>query len=141
MKYKSLLLTILFLTVGFAMVSTTLLIRGDSKIGVNESDFNVYFSDSKVNGVQDLSIVVSDKELEFSTTLKSKNETYVVEYDVTNGSKNYDAKIEMTCTGGNDYLTINNVFDTVNNLVASETRSGNLTIILNKQYTGDLLEI
>ena len=136
MRRSSVLLTILFLTIGFATISTTLIIRGGANIGINEDDFNVYFSDVKVNGIRDLSVVVNERELEFSTTMKIKNEKYVVEYDVTNGSKNYDAKLEMTCTGSNDYLSVNNEFDTSSNLLASETRSGKLTITLEEQYTG-----
>ena len=65
----------------------------------------------------------------------------MLDYDVTNSSKNYDADLDMTCTGGNEYLTVTNVFDTTDNLLATDTRSGKLTLTLSKSYTGDDLDV
>lgn len=47
----------------------------------------------------------------------------------------------MVCTGGNDYLTVTNDFDTENNLEALQTRRGKLTLELIKSYTGDDLPV
>ena len=140
-RKKIILLVVLLMTVGFAAVSTTLYINGSTNISANPDDFSVYFSDAKVNGTQDLSVVVSETELSFTTELSTLGETYVLDYDVTNGSKNYDAKLTMNCTGGNEYLTVSNAFDTATNLEALKTRSGKLTLELTKSYTGDDQEV
>ena len=56
-KKKTLLLVVLLMAVGFAAVSTTLFINGTTKINANQDDFNVYYSDAYVNGVQDKSVI------------------------------------------------------------------------------------
>ena len=135
-KRKSILLIVLLMAVGFAAVSTTLYINGQTKINANQDDFNVYYSNALVNGVQDLSVVESETVLTFTTTLSTLGETYELDYEVTNGSKNYDAELTMECTQGNDYLTVTNEFDTDTNLEALQTRSGKLTLELIKSYAG-----
>ena len=137
MKKKALLAALAILAVGFAAVSTTLYINGTSTINSNDKDFKVYYSDAKVNGTQDLSVVTDETHLAFTTTLDTLGQTYVLDYDVTNGSKNYDADLEMTCTGGNDYLTVINEFDDETILEALKTRSGKLTLTQKKSNTGE----
>ena len=136
-KKKTLLLVVLLMAVGFAAVSTTLYINGQTKINANQDDFNVYYSDAKVNGVQDKSVITDDTHITFTTTLETLGEKYVLDYDVTNGSKNYDAELVMECSEGNDYLTVTNEFDDSANLEALKTRSGKLTLELKKSYAGD----
>ena len=136
-RKKTMLLVVLLMAVGFAAVSTTLYINGQTKINANQDDFNVYYSDALVNGVQDLSVVTDDTHISFTTTLETLGEQYVLDYDVTNGSKNYDAELEMTCTAGNEYLTVTNEFDTDENLAALATRSGKLTLELIQSYAGE----
>ena len=136
-KKKTLLLVVLLMAVGFAAVSTTLYINGQTKINANQDDFNVYYSDALVNGIQDKSVIADDTHITFTTTLETLGEKYVLDYDVTNGSKNYDAKLVMECSEGNDYLTVTNEFDTTTNLEALKTRSGKLTLELIKSYAGD----
>jgi hypothetical protein len=48
---------LLFMTIGFAAISTSLSITGKTTVATTIDDFKVYFSDVKVNGVQDLSLV------------------------------------------------------------------------------------
>ena len=141
MKKKGLLIGLLLMAVGFASVTTTLYINGTSTVKKNDGDFKVYYSNAKVNGTQDLTVVESETSLKFTTTLDTLGQTYVLDYDITNGSKNYDADLEMVCTGGNDYLTVTNNFDTATNLSALQTRSGKLTLTLAKSYTGDDLDV
>lgn len=141
MKKKSLLIALLLMAVGFATVSTTLYLNGSTNIVGNKADFRVYYSSAKVNGVEDNSVVVDDTHLSFKTTLDSLGQTYVLDYDVTNSSKNYDAKLTMSCTSGNEWLTVNNSFDTTNDLLATDTRSGKLTLTLSKSYTGNDLDV
>ena len=53
-----------------------------------------------MNGDQDKSIIKDDTIIEFTTTFEYVGQEYVLDYEVTNGSKNYDAELEMVCTGG-----------------------------------------
>lgn len=141
MKKRYLMAVIALMAVGFAAISTTLIINGTAKLVENTNDFDVYYSDALVNGVQDLSVINSANEIVFNTTFSTPGEKYVLDYDVTNGSKNYDAELTMVCTGGNEYLSVTNEFDDVDPLVALDTRAGKLTIEMLKSYLGDDLEV
>ena len=102
---------ILFITVGIAAVTTSVFISGSTQLASNPADFQVYFSNVLVNGKQDLSLVQSKNSLYFSNVLNEVGECYVISYDVTNASKNYDADISISCTQGNEYISIVNEFD------------------------------
>lgn len=84
MKNKGLLAALAIMAVGFAAVTTNLVINGTSILKKNTDDFKVYYSNALVNGTQDLSVVESETKLSFTTTLDTLGETYVLEYDVTN---------------------------------------------------------
>ena len=137
MKKKTILLVVLLLAVGFAAVTTTLFINGTTNIGTNKDDFEVYYSKALVNGVEDNSVITDDTHIVFTQEMKSVGETYVLDYDVTNGSRNYDAELSMSCTESNEYLNVTNVFDDNTTLPATETRTGKLTIELIKGYVGE----
>ena len=124
------LLTMLFIAVGIAAVSTNLIIEGNSAIVSNTDDFLVYFSNASVDGVEKLSIVKTEKELVFNAELSAVGDKKNVGYDVTNASKNYDARVSISCTGGNEYLKVTNSFDEKNDLTARSTKSGTLTVEL-----------
>lgn len=119
---------LLFMTIGFAAISTSLSITGKTTVTTTIDDFKVYFSDVKVNGVQDLSLVENETTLNFDFYIEEVGTSYTIDYNVTNGSKYYDASLSMSCTNGNNYLSIVNAFDTSNNLVAKQTRSGSLVM-------------
>jgi len=119
---------LLFMVIGFAVVATSLSIRGTTTVANTLDDFKVYFSDVKVNDNQDLSLIREDTRLYFDILLEELGDSYVIEYDVTNGSKYYDADITMSCTQGNEYLSVVNNFNTNDNLISKETRSGVLTL-------------
>ena len=65
LKYE-ILFIILFMTIGIAVVSSNILFSGSTPIASNPDDFLVYFSDVKVDGVQDLSLVRSESSLVFT---------------------------------------------------------------------------
>ena len=138
---KSILLVVLLLAVGFAAVSTTLYINGSTNINPNQDDFNVYYSDAYVNGVQDKSVITDDTHISFTTELSALGEKYVLDYEVANGSKNYDAELIMSCTSSNDYLNITNVFDDETILEARSTRNGTLTLELKKSNAGEDIDV
>ena len=140
-RRKYILLIVLLLAIGFAAVSTTLYINGNTNINPNQEDFNVYYSDAYVNGVQDKSVITSDTTIEFSTTFETLGQEYVLDYEVTNGSKNYDAELEMVCTSSSEYLEVNNDFDDDSILESQSKREGTLTITQIKSYTGEDLSV
>ncbi len=127
-KKTLIILSILFMTIGFAAVSTTLYLNGTIGIGTNDVDFDVYFSKAIENGVENTSIIKDKTHIEFITELSNVGDQYVLEYDVTNGSKQYDANLVINCTGGNEYLRVENKFETTETLPARQTRKGTLTL-------------
>ena len=95
-------LFILFLTIGFATVNQTLSIKGSATNQSNISDFDVYFSGDIVEYTEETQtfqtntkLVKNDKELVFTTTLLELGDTYVIEYNITNGSKYFDAEFNV----------------------------------------------
>lgn len=129
------IMLIVMLAIGFASVATTLFIQGTSLIGENKSDFDVYFSKAYENGFEKKELITSKTTIDFSTELKTVGETYVLDYDVTNGSSNYDSEITLNCTESNSYFIVKNVFNDKEPLKAKETRSGRLTVTLLRPVT------
>ncbi len=121
-------ISILFMAIGFASVSAVLYLNGQIGIVGNTGDFDVYFSKAIENGVENSSIIKDRNHLEFTTELRVVDEEYVLDYEVTNASKQYDASLLMNCTGGNDFLRVSNEFDIEEILPARTTRKGTLTL-------------
>jgi hypothetical protein len=82
---KSIIVLIVLLAVGFAAVSTTLVING--VIGLSFGELDVYYSKAVINGVEDNSVIKDKTHIEFDTTMTLVGEKYRIDYDVTNGSK------------------------------------------------------
>lgn len=136
-KKRLFLLLILFLVIGFAAVSTTLILNGTIKIG--ESDFKVVFSDAYVNGEKSDYIITSEKTIEFTADLSTTGEKYVVDYTVLNKSTNYAADLTLKYTGEtSEYLSIKNEFDDNTPLEAKKIRDGKITITLIKPTTENI---
>ncbi len=121
-------ISIMFMAIGFASVSAVLYLNGQIGIVGHAEDFDVYFSKAIENGVENSSIIKDRNHLEFTTELRVVDEEYVLDYEVTNASKQYDASIVMNCTGGNDFLRVSNEFDIEEILPARTTRKGTLTL-------------
>ena len=122
--------TLLFMLIGIAAVTTNVIVNMSTPINQNPDDFLVYFSDVRVNGTQDLSLVENEQKLVFNGEFTAVGDKKVISYDVTNASKNYDAEILIDCTESTTYLNITNVFDVKNVLSARSSRTGTLTIEL-----------
>lgn len=137
MRHAYVFIGILFLTVGFAAISTSLNVGGASPLTHNVDDFGLYYSDAYINETQSLGIVKSDTLLEYNAILWQVGETVNIEYEVTNGSENYDAEVDVVCTGGNEYMTMVNTFDSSTSLGAKHSRTGVLSITLNEWYSGN----
>ena len=102
-------------------------IEGNATIISNYDDYKVYFSKVLVNGEEDDGVVDSETRLVFDVRLVEPGEEYVLTYDVTNGSKYFDASVTMSCTGGDANIGIDNQFDT-SDLPALSSRTGILTV-------------
>ncbi len=138
MKRKSILvLAIILMSIGFAAVSTTLFINGNTNVASNTSDFDVYFSKTFENGIEK-NILIKDKtHIAFTANLSKIDEVYELKYEVTNASKNYDVSVSLNVPNGNEYIRVTNDFDT-SNLLARTKREGVLTLKVIKGVTEEL---
>ena len=101
MKRKSaIIVAILIMCVGFAAISTTLIINGSTKVSENTDDFSVIFTAATLDGADVYASVIDDtkKIINFNTKdLKNVGDTSVLKYEVTNNSANYDAEVSVNC--------------------------------------------
>ena len=136
MKKRNLIfIGILLLAIGFATLTTTLIINGVTTIAENEADFKIYFSGATLNKEDYTNEIISQdkKTITFETILKSKDETSTLEYEVTNGCTIYDASVKVTVKVDNtNEIEVTNTFDAEKKLSARETRKGTLEIKLKK---------
>ncbi len=138
MKRKSILvLAIVLMAVGFAAVSTTLFITGNTNVAINTNDFDVYFSEAYENGVEKNSLIQDKTHIAFTAELHEIDEVYELKYEVTNASKNYDVSVTLNVPAGNEYIRVTNDFDT-NNLLARTSRKGTLTLKVIKGVTEEI---
>ena len=149
MKKKSMLIiAILLMSIGFAAISTTLIINGNAKVSENNEDFSVIFTAASIDGNDVYSTAVDDtkKTITFTTSeLKTLNQTSILTYEVTNNSSNYDANVTVTCVPSTGttakYTSIKNKLENDATIVkAKETLNGTLTVTLDKVATESVTE-
>ena len=149
MKKKSMLIiAILLMSIGFAAISTTLIINGNAKVSENNEDFSVIFTAASIDGndVYTTAVDATKKTITFTTSeLKTLNQTSILAYEVTNNSSNYDANVNVSCvpkTGTTaKYTSIKNKLKNDATIVkAKETLNGTLTVTLNKTATEEVRE-
>ena len=149
MKKKSILIVaIILMSIGFAAISTTLIITGNAKVRENQDDFSVIFTAATLDGKDVYSTVVDDtkKIITFETSeLKTLNQTSVLNYEVTNNSSNYDANVVVTCvpkTGTQaKYTSIKNKLENDETVVkAKNSVNGTLIVTLENVATESVTE-
>ena len=149
MKKKSMLIVaIILMSIGFAAISTTLIINGSANVSENQDDFSVIFTTASLDGKDVYASVVDDtkKIITFETSeLKTLNQTSILTYEVTNNSSNYDADVKVTCVpkGGTTakYTSIKNELEGNATVVkAKETLKGTLIVTLDKTSTEEVSE-
>ena len=149
MKKKSMLIiAILLMSIGFAAISTTLIINGNAKVSENNEDFSVIFTAASIDGKDVYTTAVDEtkKAITFTTSeLKTLNQTSVLTYEVTNNSNNYDANVTVTCVPKEGttakYTSIKNKLDNDATVVKAKTSvNGTLTVTLNKTATESVTE-
>lgn len=133
-RRNALILVILLMSIGFAAVSTTLIIKGSAKISENIDDFDVYFSKAILDNVDKSGEFIDDtnKTITFTTSdLSAVGDTSTLTYEVTNSSKNYDAIVQVNCEGANNYLQVSMVPDNLT-IEATTTKTGTVKVELKK---------
>ncbi len=146
MKKRNIIILMILLVIGFAAVSTTLVINGTLNIGYNEENFSssvVYTRAETEDGTAEIN--QDDKNITFETNkLENVNETATLEFDVTNKSRNYDAEVTIKCglkedfKSFSEYLDITMSLESPFELISSETKTGYLTIKLKKAYNEEM---
>lgn len=162
-SWKGILVLVLFLAIGFAAVTTTLVINGTINFGANADNFkeNLIFTDAKLEYSDTAKTavttgLVSDdgKSIDFTTdTLTMIGETATLTYEITNNSQ-YDADLqEIACTVKNasevdvtdkvvnaktgDYIKLE-TSNVAGVLAKNGVKEGNtLTVTMIKSYVGD----
>ncbi len=149
MKRKSaIIVAILIMFIGFAAISTTLIINGSTTVSENANDFSVIFTSASLDGQDVYTNVISQdkKTITFETSeLKTLNQTSVLNYEVTNNSANYDAEVTVNCKVKENttakYTSIKNELEGNATVVkAKESVNGILTVTLNKTATEEVRE-
>lgn len=169
MKKRNLFFLILILVIGFASVSTTLILNGTLNIGFYNTDFDVVFTEASLymnvsdntQGLQSYSLENSGliqtntlpiesngKSFSFTTDLISEiGRTTYVDYTIKNKSTNYDSTVTINCgvdESANallEYISIEQSLTSPFNLASGEEKHGRITIALTKPYTGNDEEI
>ena len=149
MKKKSvIIIAIILMSIGFAVVSTTLIINGNANISENENDFSVIFTAASLdeNDVYSTTVDETKKIITFTTSeLKTLNQTSILIYEVTNNSSQYDAEVNVICVPKDGttakYTSIKNKLENDTIVVkAKSSVNGTLTITLNKTATEEVSE-
>ena len=136
------------MSIGFAAISTTLIINGSANVSENNEDFSVIFTAASIDGNDVYSTAIDDtkKIITFTTSeLKTLNQTSILTYEVTNNSSQYDAEVNVTCVPKEGttakYTSIKNKLDNDATVVKAKTSvNGTLTITLNKTSTERVTE-
>ena len=150
-KKVMILVIVLLLAVGFAAVSTTLILNGTLGVGTNKADFDVRFIVAKVNDVDVSSTAISEdgKTITYEVELENSDSRADLDYTILNNSSQYDAAVTIDCTklevydeatsslteatsAQKGYLTITNDHTTTFKINAKETEDGNLSVKLNQ---------
>ena len=124
------------MSIGFAAVSTTLIINGIIGISENKDDFDIYFSSAMIDTEDYTNEIISKDKKTITYTskeLKKENDATTLTYEITNGSTQYDARGTVKVTiEENEYIEVENKIDIEKDIKAKETRTGVLTIRLKK---------
>ena len=149
MKKKSaIIIAIILMSIGFASISTTLILNGNVKVSENNEDFSVIFTKATLDDKNVYSSIIStDKQtMTFETANLSKvGDKSILSYTVTNNSNQYDANVSITCAPKEEteakYTSIKNKLENdATKVLAKESLNGTLTITLDKSATKEITE-
>ncbi len=128
------------MSIGFASISTTLILNESTNVSENEPDFDITFTKATLDGTDVYNDIIdaTKKIITFETSeLKTLNQTSVLNYEVYNNSANYDANISIKCVPKKGttakYTSIKNTLEEGTIIIkAKEMLEGTLTITLDK---------
>ena len=149
MKKKSaIMIAIILMSIGFASISTTLILNGAAKVSENQDDFSVIFTAASIDGkdVYKTAVDETKKTITFTTSeLRTLNQTSILTYEVTNNSSQYDAEVNVTCVPKEGttakYTSIKNKLENdATKVSAKSSVNGTLTVTLNKTATEEVSE-
>lgn len=151
MKRKYLFVGVIaFLAVAFAAVTTTLVMRGGVILAENTEDYAIYFSKSVINDKDESKRTISTdgQALTFDAKMNTLGDVTKLDYEVTNASKNYDAKVSVECEledqteGGSPvnidrYLSIE--YSNLESIIpARETGTGSIIVTMKRSMVNDV---
>ena len=122
--------------------------NGNARVSENTDDFSVIFTAASLDGTDVYASVIDDtkKIINFNTKdLKNVGDTSILNYEVTNNSRNYDAEVTINCKLKDNseakYTSIKNELENNATIVkAKNSLNGTLTITLNKTATEEVTE-
>ena len=140
---------VLLLAVGFAAVSTSLIIGNNTTIGTNPDDFNVYFDYASTDEGSTAVISQDGKSITFTTRkLSQVGDSVDLEFYIFNASTNYDANITLdidvnSVVNNVDYsdyfsLSSDGIGTSYNDLSALYHGSGSIRITLDEVVLEDV---
>ncbi|MDE6292272.1 MAG: hypothetical protein K2L98_01165, partial [Bacilli bacterium] len=139
-KFRSFLIltgVLLFMVIGYAAVSVTFKFEGVAQVGSDAEDFKVSFTRALLDGEDVTSTAISSGGLQLkyqSGALKLADEKSVMEFVITNNSKQYDTKMQLVC----DKLTDSNANLEIDleskRADAGEHVNGTITVSLKNDY-------
>ncbi len=142
------------MSIGFASITTSLVINGTIKYGYDRDEFNVIFSEAILDGEvrsEDLIDKSTKQSITFTTKeLSKQGDRSILEYQVMNNSKQYDASVTIDCkrvdesgnvseTQTSEYTEIIPSPESLT-VKAQESRKGTITVELKKVSTKDIEE-
>ena len=146
-KKRNIVITLIaLLAIGFASVSSVLVINGLLAIGENSDDFKIIFTSATIDEAKRNEVISESKtEISYETKVLSLiNEESTLEYEATNTSRNYDADVQIVCNivnedeniieGENEYIDMSYTPESME-LLAGETKQGSITAKLKKAVT------
>ena len=147
-KRSAIIVAIVFMMIGFASISTSLIINGNARVSENNEDFSIIFTAATLDGEDVYSSVVDDTKKIITFTSKNLmkiGDKSTLTYEVTNNSANYDAEVKVTCVPKDGtkakYTSIKNELENDATIVKAKTSlNGTLTVNLDKQSTEEVKE-
>ncbi len=131
MNKKYIIILILMLTIGFASLTTNLIINSKVDMSLLESDLEVIFKEVLLNKENNDKAFIIDNGKSFiysADELINVKDTSNIDYTIMNKSHQYDMEVKVSCTTDyKDYLSYTS--ETINKSIlikAGEVISGNI---------------
>lgn len=111
-KHFMILLLIFILTLGYASVTTILNMNGS--VAVAESDFKIKFNRSVLNKANRPTFISKDgSTLSFKSGDITEIGESILDYEIVNASRQYDANVQVTCSTDAKNVTIENTSEII----------------------------